>query len=79
MCRKRRNVVERCFNRFKQWRGIATRYDEAAESCQAAVPSPPCCWGMTSESPAADADLFGVVTGQCLDSHAGEPHHWSHF
>ncbi|GGX49946.1 hypothetical protein GCM10010353_73390 [Streptomyces chryseus] len=23
---KHRNVVERCFNRLKQWRGIATRY-----------------------------------------------------
>jgi transposase len=22
---KRRNVVERCFNRLKQWRGIATQ------------------------------------------------------
>ena len=27
---KRRNVVERCFNRLKQWRGIATRYDKYA-------------------------------------------------
>jgi len=27
---KRRNVVERCFNRLKQWRGIATRYDKKA-------------------------------------------------
>ncbi len=34
---KRRNVVERCFNRLKQWRGIATRYDKTAESYQAAV------------------------------------------
>lgn len=33
----RRNVVERCFNRLKQWRGIATRYDRTAESCRAAV------------------------------------------
>jgi transposase len=24
---KRRNVVERCIARLKQWRGIATRYD----------------------------------------------------
>ncbi|WP_425544525.1 IS5 family transposase, partial [Actinomadura kijaniata] len=24
---RRRNVVERCINRLKQWRGIATRYD----------------------------------------------------
>lgn len=34
---KRRNVVERCFNRLKQWRGIATRYDKTAESYRAAV------------------------------------------
>jgi len=27
---KRRNVVERCFNQLKQWRGIATRYDKKA-------------------------------------------------
>ncbi|MET7458401.1 IS5 family transposase, partial [Streptomyces sp. NPDC005574] len=34
---KHRNGVERCFNRLKQWRGIATRYDKTAESYQAAV------------------------------------------
>ncbi|MFJ6988667.1 IS5 family transposase [Streptomyces sp. NPDC091389] len=34
---KHRNVVERCFNRLKQWRGIATRYDKTAESYHAAV------------------------------------------
>ncbi len=34
---KRRNVVERCSSRLKQWRGIATRYDKTAESHQAAV------------------------------------------
>ncbi|MGW3458000.1 IS5 family transposase [Streptomyces albidoflavus] len=34
---KHRNVVERCFNRLKQWRGIATRYDKTAESYEAAV------------------------------------------
>ncbi len=34
---KRRNVVERCFNRLKQWRGIAARYDKSAQSYQAAV------------------------------------------
>ncbi len=34
---KRRNVVERCFNRLKQWRGIATRYDKTAQSYTAAV------------------------------------------
>jgi len=28
--RKRRNVVERFFNAFKQWRGLPTRYDKLA-------------------------------------------------
>ncbi|WP_406142068.1 IS5 family transposase [Streptomyces sp. NBC_01089] len=32
-----RNVVERCFNRLKQWRGLATRYDKTHESFQATV------------------------------------------
>ncbi|GAA4053621.1 hypothetical protein GCM10022214_00140 [Actinomadura miaoliensis] len=32
-----RNVVERCSNRLKQWRGIATRYCKTARSYQAAV------------------------------------------
>jgi putative transposase len=27
---KNRNVVERCFNHLKNWRGIATRYDKHA-------------------------------------------------
>ena len=27
---KRRNTVERSVNRFKQWRGLATRYDKYA-------------------------------------------------
>lgn len=34
---KQHNVVERCFNRLKQWRGSATRYDKTAQSYQAAV------------------------------------------
>ncbi|MEU6040833.1 transposase [Actinomadura sp. NPDC047616] len=34
---RQRNVVERCFNRLKQWRGIATRYCKTARSYQAAV------------------------------------------
>ncbi|MFD7749024.1 IS5 family transposase [Streptomyces sp. NPDC059698] len=34
---RRRNVVERCFNRLKQWRGPATRYDKTRESYLAAV------------------------------------------
>jgi transposase len=27
---RQRNVVERCFNRFKQWRALATRYAKRA-------------------------------------------------
>jgi len=34
---KRRNVVERCFNRLKQWRGIATRYDKKAVNYRGGV------------------------------------------
>ncbi|WP_434099922.1 hypothetical protein [Streptomyces viridosporus] len=34
---KRRTVVERCFDRLEQRRGIATRYDRSAEACRAAV------------------------------------------
>ncbi|MFF5364451.1 transposase [Streptomyces scabiei] len=31
------NVVERCFNQLKDFRGIATRYDKTATSYEAAV------------------------------------------
>jgi transposase len=34
---KCRNVVERCFNRLKQWRGIATRYDKTARNYRAGI------------------------------------------
>ncbi|MFD9653452.1 transposase [Streptomyces mirabilis] len=34
---RRRNVVERCFNRLKQWRGITTRYDKTTQSFEAAI------------------------------------------
>ncbi|MER5418177.1 transposase, partial [Streptomyces virginiae] len=34
---RRRNVVERCFHRLKQWRGIATRYDKPPARYQAAI------------------------------------------
>ncbi len=34
---KGRNVVERCFNRLKQWRGIATRSDKTARSYLAGI------------------------------------------
>ncbi len=27
---KQRNAVERCINKLKQWRGLATRYDKTA-------------------------------------------------
>lgn len=27
---KRRNTVEQCINKLKQWRGLATRYDKTA-------------------------------------------------
>jgi transposase len=32
-----RNVVERCFNRLKQWRGIASRYDKTARNHRAGI------------------------------------------
>ena len=34
---RRRNVVERCVNRLKQWRGLATRFDKRAANFRAAV------------------------------------------
>ncbi|MGI5380733.1 IS5 family transposase [Streptomyces sp. CA-251387] len=34
---RRRNVIERCFNQLKGFRGIATRYDKTATSYEAAV------------------------------------------
>ncbi len=34
---RKRNVVERCFQKLKQWRGLATRYDKTRESYQATV------------------------------------------
>jgi transposase len=34
---KRRNLIERCNNRIKQWRGIATRYDKLPDRDQAAM------------------------------------------
>ena len=34
---RRRNVVERCFGRLKQYRAIATRYDKTAQSYQAMI------------------------------------------
>lgn len=34
---RRRNVVERCVNRLKQWRAVATRYDKRAANYHAMV------------------------------------------
>lgn len=34
---KGRNVVERSFNRVKQWRGLATRYDKLATTYRSAT------------------------------------------
>jgi transposase len=34
---RQRNVVERCVNRRKQWRGIATRFDKRTVNYRAAV------------------------------------------
>ena len=34
---RRRNVVERCINRLKQWRGVATRYEKRAANYRALV------------------------------------------
>jgi transposase len=34
---KRRNVVERCINRLKQWRGLATRFEKRALNYRAMV------------------------------------------
>lgn len=34
---QRRNVVERCMNRLKQWRSVATRYEKRAANYRAMV------------------------------------------
>ncbi|MFF7041137.1 hypothetical protein ACIP4T_07545 [Streptomyces massasporeus] len=34
---EQRNAVERCINRFKQWRGLAMRTDKLAIAYQAAL------------------------------------------
>jgi transposase len=34
---RRRNVVERCFNKLKQWRAIATRFDKLASRYRCGV------------------------------------------
>jgi transposase len=32
-----RNAIERTFNKLKQWRGIATRYDKTATNYRGAI------------------------------------------
>jgi transposase len=34
---RQRNVLERGFNRLKQWRGIATRYDKTARNYRTGI------------------------------------------
>jgi transposase len=34
---KQRNTVERCFQKIKTWRGLATRYDKAPDSYEAGL------------------------------------------
>jgi transposase len=34
---RRRNVVERCVNRLKQWRGVAARYEKRAANYRAMI------------------------------------------
>lgn len=34
---KQRNTVERCFQKIKTWRGLATRYDKAPGSYEAGL------------------------------------------
>jgi transposase len=34
---KERNTVERCINRLRNWRGVATRYDKKPESYEAGL------------------------------------------
>ena len=42
---KQRNVVERFFNRMKNWRGLASRYDKHALIYEAASSSQPSSTG----------------------------------
>ncbi|MEU8034759.1 transposase [Streptomyces sp. NPDC049099] len=35
---KERNTIERCINRWKQWRGVATRYEKTATIYLAGLP-----------------------------------------
>ncbi len=49
-----RNVVERCFNRLKQWRGIAMRSDKTARNYHAALCLAATLYWLNSSSALAD-------------------------
>lgn len=49
---KDRNTVERCFNKLRQFRGVATRYDCESSSTRAASTSPRSASGY--ETPSCD-------------------------
>ena len=59
-----RNVVERCFNKLKQWRGIAMRSDKTAQNYHSAL-----CLAATLHPVAScqDARVVGVVDS-CEDA-----------
>jgi transposase len=46
-----RNVIERAFNAFKHWRGLATRYDKHAVVYRGGLSSPPTSPPASSGSP----------------------------
>lgn len=48
---RRRNVVERCFNRLKQWRAVATRFDKRAVNYRAMVVIAALMLWLTHDSP----------------------------
>jgi putative transposase len=48
---KSRNIIERSFNRLKDWRGIATRYDKVATSSPASASLLPSPTGLDESTP----------------------------
>jgi transposase len=47
---KRRNLVERCFNKLKHWRTVACRFDKRALNHRAGSCWPPSCSGYGERS-----------------------------
>ncbi|MDO4240604.1 MAG: hypothetical protein Q4D18_10360, partial [Micrococcus sp.] len=65
-----RNVVERCFNRHKQWRGIAMRSDKDARNYHAGLSlATTLHWLTTLLEQHALAVLTGDVSGHGDSSH----------